>query len=188
VTTRSDVLEFLNQIVFQTASRAQIEALVDTYPWANGSAGSPFGTGVDNEAYPQFKRLAAILGDVTFIMLRRAFLSCVPYGMKAWSFISTYGRGTPFMGTFHTMDLPMMFYGVDNASQAMQSRYIAFVDSLDPNNGVSAAPEGFKTKWPLWKDGAKLIQFGANETAVADDDFRSESFDFINKNLEFLRV
>ena len=158
------------------------------YPWKDGSAGSPFGTGTANEAYPQYKRLGAILGDVTFTMMRRAFLSFLPSSMKAWSFISTYGKGTPFMGTFHTMDLPMMFYGVDDVSKSMQSRYIAFVDSMDPNNGVSAAPEGFKTAWPLWHKDAKLIEFGATGTTLVTDDFRSQNYCFIKEHLDVLRV
>ncbi|KAI1114065.1 Alpha/Beta hydrolase protein [Nemania sp. NC0429] len=188
LTTQADLITFLSTLVFQNASCSQVKALAATYPYDNGAAGSPFRTGTANEAYPQFKRLAAILGDVAFTMMRRSFLSFVPKTMRTWSYLSTYGYGTPIMGTFHTADLPKLFYGVDDVSRAMQTRYIAFVDSIDPNHGRLAAPAGFQTEWPLWSDGRKLIEFGANRTGVLVDDFRKTSGSFIQDHLKALRT
>ncbi|KAI1325174.1 alpha/beta-hydrolase [Xylariaceae sp. FL0255] len=123
LTTHSDLLTFLSAIAYQNATLSQLEPLVSLYPYANGTGGSPYGSGAvpSNNSYPQFKRLAAILGDTVFIMMRRAFLSVLPPApkMKAWSYLATYGKGTPIIGTFHTMDLQMLFYGTDDASKAM---------------------------------------------------------------------
>ncbi|KAI1186904.1 alpha/beta-hydrolase [Nemania serpens] len=188
LTTQADLLTFLSTLTFQNATFSQVEALVATYPYDNGAAGSPFRTGTANEAYPQFKRLAAILGDVTFTMMRRSFLRFAPKTMKTWSYLSTYGYGTRIVGTFHTADLPKLFYGVDDASRAMQTRYIAFVNSLDPNHGRLAAPAGFQTEWPLWSDGGKLIEFGANRTGILVEDFRKASGNFIHDHLKALRT
>ncbi|KAH8893639.1 alpha/beta-hydrolase [Thozetella sp. PMI_491] len=188
LTTECDLITFLHTIVFQNASLSQVRDLVATYPYANGSAGSPFGTGTANQAYPQFKRLAAILGDITFTMMRRVFLSWTKRDMKAWNYIATYGHGTPIMGTFHTMDLPKMFYGVDDVSRSMQARYIAFVNSLDPNHGTSATPEGFRTEWPVWWEGGEFIEFGANGTRTMVEGFRNKSYQFIKANMDVLRV
>lgn len=63
VTTTSKLVTYLLSY-FPEATRADIQGLVDTYP-TDPSAGSPFRTGLANELYPQFKRIAAILGDIT---------------------------------------------------------------------------------------------------------------------------
>ena len=132
ITTKADLVSYLNDLVFHHATKEEVTALVDTYPYNNGSAGSPFGTGSLNEAYPEFKRLAAILGDFDFNFMRRIFLETVPRNVPAWSCLATWARGTPIVGTFHTSDLPRIFYGADPTSLAIQNRYIAFVHSMDP--------------------------------------------------------
>ena len=187
LTTETDLLTFLGDEVFQNMSSFQLKKLVALYP-NSAAAGSPFGTGTNNEPYPNFKRLSAILGDTTFTLMRRSFLELAPKSMKTWSYLSTYGRGTPILGTFHTMDLNKMFYGMDDLSRSMQNRYIAFVDSLDPNNGKDSLPKGFDTSWPLWRNGRKLIEFAANRTDLLIDDFRNDCYYFVKMHLRHLRV
>jgi carboxylesterase type B len=173
--------------MFNFATRRQITALVDTYPYKNGSAGSPFGTGNLNKEYPEYKRLAAILGDMEFTLMRRAFLETIPSGVPAWSFLATWGREVPIVGTFHTSDLPRAFYDGDDTSLAMQDRYIAFVNSMDPNAGVASLPAGFRTFWPKWQKHRQLLEFGADSTGILVDDFRTANFDFIMSHLKALR-
>ncbi|EFQ34945.1 hypothetical protein CGRA01v4_09504 [Colletotrichum graminicola] len=110
------LVSYLNDVIFPEATRKEISALVNTYPYNNGTAGSPFGAGTMNQACPQFKRLAAILGDVFFTLMRRAFLDMLPASMSAWSFQAAFERGTPILGTFYTSDLPRIFYSNDDAS------------------------------------------------------------------------
>lgn len=188
LSTNHEVESFLQEIVFQNATPDQLRAYIGTYPYQNGSAGSPFRTGTGNQEYPVYKRLSAILGDSTFTLLRRIFLDLAPPTLQAWSYLATYEYGTSFMGTFHTADLPRIFYGSDDASLAMQARYIAFVDTLDPNDGVVDAPTGFQTHWPRWYDGRELIAFGAKSTGIVCDDFRNESYDSLRANLSSFRV
>ncbi|KAK1572875.1 Alpha/Beta hydrolase protein [Colletotrichum navitas] len=185
ITTENMLVSYLNDVIFPGATRKDIAALVSTYPYNNGTVGSPFGTGTMNQAYPQFKRLAAIIGDVFFILMRRAFLDMLPASMPAWSFQAAFERGTPILGTFHTSDLPRIFYGSDDASRAMQDRYIAFVTSLDPNSGISGSA-GYRTSWPKWKESQQLLEFGANSTRLIPDDFRVSSFEYIQANLDNL--
>ncbi len=161
---------------------------MDTYPYHNGSAGSPFGTGTLNEPYPEFKRLAAIIGDIALILERRIFLETMPSSVPAWSFLATWDRGTPILGTFHTADLPRVFYGTDAASLAIQDRYIAFVESMDPNIGAEIAPAGHRTHWPTWQETRQLLEFGANSTGLITDDFRNTSFEYIRAHLDVLHL
>ena len=90
-TTTADLISYLNDIFFNGATRDQITALVATYDDAI-SAGSPFRTGLFNEVYPGFKRLAAILGDLVFTLTRRAFLTAavaVNPDVPAWSYLAS---------------------------------------------------------------------------------------------------
>lgn len=85
--------------------------LVDTYQ-DTSTDGSPFGTFFLNNWYPQFKRIAAILGDFTFTLTRRLFLTSIGTDVKSWSYLSSYAYGTPVLGTFHASDLITVFYGI----------------------------------------------------------------------------
>ena len=74
---------------------------------------SLFGTGILNEVYPGFKRLAALLGDIVFTITRRVFLESaltVNPSVPAWSYIASYDYGLPILGTFHGSDLLQVFY------------------------------------------------------------------------------
>ena len=52
------------------AMGAQLARLLELYP-SDPAAGSPFGTGDDNQFTPQFKRMAALQGDILFVAPRR---------------------------------------------------------------------------------------------------------------------
>ena len=63
----------MTDILFVNASKAEIDSLLVQYP-QNPAAGSPFNTGLNNSITPEFKRIAAILGDYVFQAPRRFFL------------------------------------------------------------------------------------------------------------------
>jgi triacylglycerol lipase len=86
-------------------------ALVATYP-DDASDGSPFRTLFLNNWYPQYKRIAAILGDLTFTLTRRAFLNTVATSVPSWSYLASYDYGTPVLGSFHGGDILQVFYGI----------------------------------------------------------------------------
>jgi len=103
LTTTTDVVNYLADVFFADATYEQIQDLVATYENTT-TDGSPFRTGILNDLYPQFKRLAAILGDLTFTLTRRAFLNVaksVNPDVPFWSYLSSYDYGTPFLGSFH---------------------------------------------------------------------------------------
>jgi triacylglycerol lipase len=181
ISTTAEIVTYLSTYLFHDATTAQIEALVATYPndiWD----GSPFGTFLLNEWYPQFKRLAAILGDLTFTLTRRAFLNlatAVNPTVPSWSYLASYDYGTPILGTFHGSDLLQVFYGIlDNyASQSIHSYYFSFVYNLDPNTGSPYMD------WPQWSTNQELMQFYATYGTLLADDFRSDSYDWIAANV-----
>lgn len=73
LSTTDDLVTYLNDFYFPQTDRSVVEGYVENYP-DNNFAGSPFGTGPFNDVYPQFKRLAALLGDQLFTLQRRRVL------------------------------------------------------------------------------------------------------------------
>jgi len=170
---------------FPEAKPGEIAALVSLYP-DDPSAGSPFNTGDLNEIYPQFKRLAAILGDLTFTLTRRAYLSIVSSQVPAHSYLSSYFYGTPVLGTFHASDLLAIYYDAASpvAAQSIQTYYISFINSLDPNN---AAPD--LLTWPRYDvQNRSLLNFQTLADVLLPDTFRMEAYNFLANHTSDLRV
>lgn len=195
VTTTDRLVTYLKDIFFHNASKKQLEDLVDTYePWV--WAGSPFRTGLLNEVYPGFKRLAAILGDLVFTLTRRIFLEYVTAAkpnVPVWSYLASYDYGTPILGTFHGSDLLQVFYGVlpNYASKSIHSYYANFIYNLNPNDasGGTSSKSKVSETWPQWTSSTrKLINFFANRNEFIKDDFRSDSAAFIRNNVNILHI
>ncbi|KAJ8123636.1 hypothetical protein ONZ43_g461 [Nemania bipapillata] len=188
MTTEANLIDYLSTVFFKSTTRDVVAQLVATYS-PDLSAGSPFRTGILNSPYPQFKRLAAILGDLVFTLTRRLFLqttSTVNPNVPSWSYLSSYDYGTPILGTFHASDILQVFYGVlpNYASNAIQSYYFSFLYTMDPNNGTSSAyPD-----WPQWKNGKQLMNFYSLFSTLITDDFRSTTYNWLTGNVNSLHI
>lgn len=68
-----------------SANQSTINAVAAAYP-NDITQGSPFNTGILNAVTPQFKRLAAIQGDLAFQAPRRFFLGERAGVQKTWAF------------------------------------------------------------------------------------------------------
>ena len=189
ITTRERIVDYLSALFFHSASKEELRELVGTYDPAI-SAGSPFRTSILNNVYPQFKGLAAILGDLVFTLTRRMFLNTTHAanpGVPAWSYLASYNYGTPILGTFHGSDILQVFYGVlpNFASAAFQSYYLSFLYNLDPNKGTNR--NNFPT-WPQWADNNELMWIHNNRGELLDDDFRAGSYNWIAGHADILRI
>jgi len=183
ITTTGQLVDYLWSY-FPLATRQQIAGLVSTYP-NNPAAGSPFDTGLLYEIYPQFKRLAAILGDVTFNLSRRTYLSFVASQVNSWSYLSSYLTGTPILGTFHASDVLEVYFGLPSvtAATSIQNYYISFINTLDPNNVPNILP------WPKYDLNRKLLlNFQAAANLVIRDNFRESSYEYLRTVVNSLRI
>ncbi len=90
---------YLPEVIDQELSR-----LAELYP-ADPVQGSPFGTGYFNQLSPQFKRLAALQGDLVFQAPRRFFLEQLAKTQPVWSFNYKRGKTTAWFGAFHGSEL-----------------------------------------------------------------------------------
>jgi carboxylesterase type B len=181
ITTEAELTTYLLEIFFNDATEAQIAELLAAYP-DETTDGSPFRTGILNEWYPQYKRIAAILGDLTFILTRRSFLetaNSVHPSVPTWSYLSSYDYGTPILGTFHGSDILQVFYGIlpDYSSLAFHSYYLSFVNTLNPNTNSK-----LYMNWPQWSEGNQLMNYYSSYAVLVDDNFRPEAYDFIIAN------
>ena len=181
LTTTNDIVDYFQNIYFFDASRQQISDLVATYK-DDKEDGSPFRTGDENNWYPQFKRLSALLGDLSFTLTRRAFLNSAHKAkpdVKFWSYLSSYGHHLPFLGTFHGSDILQFFYGIQSnyASKAMHTHYLSFVYDQDPNSRA-----GGYLIWPEWSGNHSLMQFFDDHSALLADNFRQDSYELMTKD------
>ncbi|KAI1396861.1 sterol esterase [Hypoxylon fuscum] len=188
ITNTDQLVDYIWKYFFPEVAREDIEGLVNTYD-PSPSAGSPFRTGILNVPYPEFKRLAAILGDMVFTLTRRVFLNdalSLNPDVPSWSYLSSYDYGTPILGTFHASDLLQVFYGLlpNYASKAIQSYYISFLYTMDPNDGTSSDYQ----QWPQWKENKELMQFWNDRSNLLADDFRSECGEYIAAHASVLLI
>lgn len=193
ITTNARLINYLASYFPENPNAiSDVTGLVNLYPnqpLAGQPAGSPFNTAAANNLYPQYKRLAAILGDITFTLTRRVYLETVSSQVKCWSYLSTYLYGTPVLGTFHGSDV-LAAYGtagdLNVPTVSIQTYYINFVNSLDPNGGGMSAP---LIQWPQWTTGsARLLNFRGLRNTLISDTFRKAASDYLGRLGSSLRV
>ncbi|XDG03189.1 hypothetical protein ABKA04_002804 [Annulohypoxylon sp. FPYF3050] len=182
ITTTDELVDYVWKIFFPAVDRDIVAGLVGTYD-SSITAGSPFNTGILNAVYPQYKRLAAILGDIVFTLTRRTFLQYTTAAnpdVPSWSYLASYDYGTPILGTFHASDILQVFYGIlpNYASNAIQSYYISFLYTLDPNNVGNSSIQ----QWPQWKEDNQLMQFWSDKSNLLADNFRATSQQYITEH------
>ncbi|KAF2762648.1 alpha/beta-hydrolase [Pseudovirgaria hyperparasitica] len=188
VTTTEELVNyFVNGNWFPQSTREQVEKLVASYP-DDAAQGSPFRTGGLNNIYPQYKRLAAILGDATFTLTRRAFLavtSAVRPNTPSWSYLSSYDYGLPILGTLHGSDIIQTFYGIfpNYAARATRGYYYNFILNGNPNVGGGNFPN-----WPKYSESQQLVNFVADSSSLIKDDFRSKQYQTLVELTSSLRV
>ncbi|KAI0691678.1 extracellular triacylglycerol lipase precursor [Earliella scabrosa] len=181
------------------AFQQDVARLLQLYP-DNPALGSPFGTG--NETFglsSQYKRAAALVGDVCFEATRREWIRAASRaGVQVYGYLFTDHNAVeiPSRGVTHALEIPYAFglaatnstsAAVRLLSQAMVDYWISFTVSLTPNDGRGLP----KTSWPQYQSNRQvvLLQFDtANFTTnptfasfpVIADNYRAEQIAFIN--------
>ncbi|KAF9888255.1 hypothetical protein FE257_008824 [Aspergillus nanangensis] len=185
IATEDDLINYLGTVFFPDASKDLLNELIDLYA-DTATNGSPFRTGPLYNIYPEFKRLAAIIGDYEFTLSRRILLEASNANVPSWSYLSSYDQGTPVLGTFHGSDILQVFFGIlpNYASDAFHTYYISFVNSLDPNDGN----DGTFDEWPQWDKNGFLLNMYSSHSELIADDFRSQAAEFFKTNMGSLRL
>ncbi|KAJ6588233.1 esterase 1 [Mycena capillaripes] len=178
---------------FNSCSDLKVAAqtIVNLYP-NDPALGSPFNTG--NETFglpPQFKRAAAIEGDISFQSQRRLWSqTAASLGVKVFAYLFTQPQTPPSLGVYHGSEVRFVYGGVGSApssdrilSRMMIDYWTSFATSLDPNDGL-----GFPR--PLWtpytSDNPSLIQLNGDNTTMIPDDYRTNEIQYIMNISEIL--
>ena len=161
--------------------------ILSLYP-NDPSMGSPFGTG--NETFglaPEFKQLAAIIGDNGFQTNRRWFLDqSNSHGLtQTWSYLfnALTPGAEPYLGSYHGSEVAFVYGLVSEAlnyteadvalSQAMINYWLNFAYYTDPNGPGSNA-----TYWPAYGGNKTLLQLNGTNTTLIPDTFRQTQISF----------
>ncbi|KAI0314400.1 Alpha/Beta hydrolase protein [Amylostereum chailletii] len=168
--TDEEVHDYMSSNYLPFANSSSIDELLRLYP-QDPTQGSPFDTGTNNSITAQFKRLAALQGDVVFQAPRRFFLQQRSGLQKTWSFLSKRLKTTPVVGSYHGSDLQDNVY----APGDMTDYLVRFATSLDPNGATGI-------HWPQYTNTSpQLLTFldGNESLAITDDTYRQEALQFV---------
>ncbi|KAJ7598757.1 sterol esterase [Mycena floridula] len=174
VTTDAEFLEYEQSYVLPGATTAQIAQVANAYP-SDPSFGSPFDTGDNSALTPEYKRMAAIAGDMVFLGPRRHLLQTMSQkrpNQKSWSYLNKRGKFTPNLGAFHASDVLALgiWFSADTDKLFGSDAIIHFVNTLDPNG------QG-EVFWPQWDSSASanLLTFADPlNITITSDTFRTE--------------
>ncbi|OCH92841.1 alpha beta-hydrolase [Obba rivulosa] len=163
-----------------TVPDEQIDEVLRLYP-DDPSQGSPFGTGNFTLFFPrQFKRMAAIQGDLVFQAPRRFFLQQRSGKQNAWAYLDKRFKSVPLVGLFHGSDL-QDFYGSDG-SGILADYLVNFVNHLDPKNQTGL-------EWPKYSDiSPSLFTLSGQDDSISitPDNFRMDAMGLLtNLSLQF---
>ncbi|KAI0790999.1 carotenoid ester lipase precursor [Abortiporus biennis] len=171
VTNQAALKTYLKTFFLPTATDADVNKLLSVYP-DDITQGSPFDTGILNALTPEFKRVAAILGDLVFQAPRRYFLQQRGGKQNAWAFLSKRLKLIPFLGSLHASDLLNVYTAGD-----LTDYVIHFVNYLDPNGSSGSS-------WPKYDPSSsspKLMTFldGLIPRTISADTYRKDAMDFV---------
>ncbi|ESK83760.1 extracellular triacylglycerol lipase precursor [Moniliophthora roreri MCA 2997] len=172
--------------------QAAADQVLQLYPDVP-ALGSPFNTG--NETFglsSQYKRFAAITGDLLFHSVRRLWTkAAVQAGVKGYGYLFTGPRLAivpPQLGVSHALELLYVFGLVPLAggssldialSLKMMDYWISFATILDPNDGKGES----RPAWPQYAtSNPSILEFNTNNVTAIPDNYRANGIDFINSN------
>ncbi|CAN6649830.1 hypothetical protein TRVA0_024S00474 [Trichomonascus vanleenenianus] len=181
VTSEATFNSYLQGLMTHLSSQT-MKVVDQLYP-SNAADGSPFRTGPANALTGQFKRMAALLGDIAFQWPRRLMLEHAPPHLPVYSYIGTHGYGNPILGSNHGADLPFLFDrdDINSASRAYRRYFIAFVVTQNPNINSTLLP------WPPYSSDRNIMEIGLFGNYIEKDTARLNQSQFINSHIhEFL--
>ncbi|KAH0525156.1 hypothetical protein TsFJ059_007559 [Trichoderma semiorbis] len=182
------ITDYLSDLYFHNANKSLVRSFVSTYS-ERPEDGSPYRTGAIPPLcpYPGKKRIASILGDIVFTLIRRWTLETIDAvhpGLDLWSSFASYDYLLNPLGTKHGSDTTVFFDKTNAYPPTLRGRkyYINFVYNMDPNDGLPV-----NVTWPKYTEGKQLLWYNLLADTLRTDDFRSNTSDFITDYIDSLR-
>ncbi|KAF8264081.1 alpha beta-hydrolase [Lactarius quietus] len=169
ITTDAELRVYLSEFFLINVTDAELDKVLTLYP-QDPTQGSPFGTGTQNAFTPEFKRIAAFLGDLVFQAPRRWLLDNVSGKQNTWSYLNKRLKSLPILGSAHASDLAIIYGGQD-----LTDYLIYFVTNLNPNGGSDA-------QWPQYTSSSPqllTLYDSPVPTNITLDNYRAEGMKFL---------
>ena len=178
--TDAETKAYIHSNYIPDATSDEVDSLLALYP-SDITQGSPYGTSILNAITPQYKRLAALQGDLVFQAPRRFFLQQRSGMQPIWTYrtsahpldlhkylttpatVTKRFKVVPILGSFHGSDLLTMYTASD-----MTDYLINFVNNMDPNGKTNIA-------WPQYSNATQqmmLFQDGFTPLSLTTDTYR----------------
>jgi len=169
ITTDDEVRAYLTTFYLPNTASSDVDTVMELYP-QDPAQGSPFNTGDSNQLSPQFKRLAAIQGDMVFQAPRRFFLSNRSDKQTTFAFLSKRFKSLPGIGSAHGTDILNVFFDGD-----MTGYLVNFVNDLDPNGPGLLSWPAYSTSSP------QLLTFwdGPVPLNITQDTYRADGMNLL---------
>ncbi|KAG8884874.1 hypothetical protein FRB97_003081 [Tulasnella sp. 331] len=171
ITTDKQFRNWFQATYLPVATDNEMHNLAVLYP-ENLELGSPFESGLRHALSPQYKRISAVQGDLSFQAPRRHFIQSLAGKQKAWSFLYARGAEIPVLGSLHGADLLDVW-----GKGELRDYLINFANHLDPNVGHSVF------RWPQYTlDKPTMLRLKDNPLHRLDfvsDSFRQKGMQFL---------
>ncbi|TFY61394.1 hypothetical protein EVJ58_g4533 [Rhodofomes roseus] len=184
VTTDDEFRQYIQVNYLFNLSDSDIDEVAQAYP-ADPSLGSPFGTGSMYNITPQYKRMAALIGDVIFQAPRRFLLKHASKTQNAWAF--RFKRNDdPYTGVYHTADIPEFFTDIDYIGTDALIYFAHYLNPNAPSNVASNVSYLSNITWPLWNssvDAPPLLTFvdPVPSVNITEDTYRLNQTDLLTQ-------
>ncbi|PWN45436.1 alpha/beta-hydrolase [Ceraceosorus guamensis] len=159
-----------------------LRSVIAAYP-DDPSLGSPFSAADPTDRFygptNQYKRAAAVYGDIRWHSNRRLFLqraAAANVPIHAYLFSNRNPRAPVELGVPHGADLDMILQTVSSPLGATMARqWLTFAATHNPN------AQGLPV-WPAYGSSSSILLFDHNATSVSADDYRSEAINVLNSD------
>ncbi|KAF8879078.1 carotenoid ester lipase precursor [Gymnopilus junonius] len=191
ITTDADFLNYVQTNFFKgNLPQAELDALAAAYP-SDPTQGSPFNTGAANAITPEFKRIAALLGDLGFQSPRRFFLRAASRTQPTWAFLFQRGKSTPITGSSHGSDVPEFFGTGASPDFVGTDALINFANTLNPTKPFNRLSLLSNITWNEYSSSVSnppMLAFvdPAPAIEITTDTFRQEAMSLVaNFSVQF---
>jgi len=178
ITTDAQFVEYVKTNYFPYITDEQMQALAAAYP-DDVTQGSPFNTGTANAITPEYKRIAALQGDMVFQGSRRFMLEVASKIQPAYSYRYVRGSSTPVLGAFHGSDIVYFFGFLSNETDWIApDAIIYFARNRDPNPPADSISLLRNIKWPKYSTSPEdppLLSFFDSTVNITSDTYRRDA-------------
>ncbi|KAL7925522.1 Alpha/Beta hydrolase protein [Trichoderma austrokoningii] len=193
VRTAKRIWVHLQSQYFQKSTNAMMEGLLKKYRKKHFH-GSPYGTGDDVGNWDGIKRLAAVLGDVFFLIPRRIAMFLIASSQPAlpiWGYQASYDYKPIANGSFGTThgSFEAVVFGADEYAGSFPTKttrlyLLNFLYNLDPNSQhVELAP------WPKWTVAEPLVlKFNQSSLATMRENDGERGYKYMKKQIADFRL